>query len=186
LPRTSLWWPEERKLDIPPAPSWAGAGGRNATNHLLNLPRRRRATFGTLKLARPGSTEGFKLADVESCSTSGCTIGGGGECRGDVYKTSLALPDKCGWSKLYLGGRDSNECNFEELPRMESASLIGTWRVELASAGGGGLWLDLGETERQGADGVPIHINLARRRERTFVKINCAVFFGVLAWIVWS
>src|SRR5882762_9669729 len=131
----------------------------------------RARTFGTLNLASR-STEGFNLADVEFVQQVAAQIALAVE-NALAFKEIDALKDKLAVEKLYLEEEIRTEFNFEEIIG-ESASLKGTLaQVELAAPAGTTV-LILGDTGT-GKELIAraIH-NLSPRRERTFVKINCA------------
>src|SRR5882724_3623586 len=131
----------------------------------------RARTFGTLNLASR-STEGFNLADVEFVQQVAAQIALAVE-NALAFKEIDALKDKLAVEKLYLEEEIRTEFNFEEIIG-ESASLKRTLaQVELAAPAGTTV-LILGDTGT-GKELIAraIH-NLSPRRERTFVKINCA------------
>src|SRR5712675_3099553 len=131
----------------------------------------RARTFGTLNLASR-STEGFSSADVEFVQQVAAQIAIAVE-NAMAFKEIDALKDKLAVEKLYLEEEIRTEFNFEEIIG-ESASLKRTLaQVELAAPAGTTV-LILGDTGT-GKELIAraIH-NLSPRRERTFVKINCA------------
>src|SRR6266850_2556829 len=131
----------------------------------------RARTFGTLNLASR-STEGFSSADVEFVQQVAAQIAIAVE-NALAFKEIDALKDKLAVEKLYLEEEIRTEFNFEEIIG-ESASLKRTLaQVELAAPAGTTV-LILGDTGT-GKELIAraIH-NLSPRRERTFVKINCA------------
>src|SRR5258705_5387664 len=131
----------------------------------------RARTFGTLNLASR-STEGFSSADVEFVQQVAAQIALAVE-NALAFKEIDALKDKLAVEKLYLEEEIRTEFNFEEIIG-ESASLKRTLaQVELAAPAGTTV-LILGDTGT-GKELIAraIH-NLSPRRERTFVKINCA------------
>jgi formate hydrogenlyase transcriptional activator len=131
----------------------------------------RARTFGTLNLASR-STEGFSAPDVEFVQQVAAQIAIAVE-NAMAFKEIDALKDKLAVEKLYLEEEIRTEFNFEEIIG-ESASLKRTLaQVELAAPAGTTV-LILGDTGT-GKELIAraIH-NLSPRRERTFVKINCA------------
>jgi formate hydrogenlyase transcriptional activator len=131
----------------------------------------RARTFGTLNLASR-SMEGFSGADVEFVQQVAAQIAIAVE-NALAFKEIDALKDKLAVEKLYLEEEIRTEFNFEEIIG-ESAALKRTLaQVELAAPAGTTV-LILGDTGT-GKELIAraIH-NLSPRRERTFVKINCA------------
>src|SRR5713101_1807671 len=131
----------------------------------------RARTFGTLNLASR-STDGFNAGDIEFVQQVAAQIAIAVE-NALAFKEIDVLKDKLAVEKLYLEEEIRTEFNFEEIIG-ESASLKRTLaQVELA-APAGTTALILGETGT-GKELIAraIH-NLSPRRERTFVKINCA------------
>jgi formate hydrogenlyase transcriptional activator len=131
----------------------------------------RARTFGTLNLASR-SAEGFNAADVEFVQQVAAQIAIAVE-NALAFKEIDVLKDKLAVEKLYLEEEIRTEFNFEEIIG-ESAALKRTLaQVELAAPAGTTV-LILGDTGT-GKELIAraIH-NLSPRRERTFVKINCA------------
>src|SRR6266403_215067 len=131
----------------------------------------RARTFGTLNLASR-STDGFSAADIEFVQQVAAQIAIAVE-NALAFKEIDALKDKLAVEKLYLEEEIRTEFNFEEIIG-ESAPLKRTLaQVELAAPAGTTV-LILGDTGT-GKELIAraIH-NLSPRRERTFVKINCA------------
>jgi formate hydrogenlyase transcriptional activator len=128
-------------------------------------------TFGTLDLAsrRP---DAFSPSDVELLQQVAAQIAIAVE-NALAFKQIDALKDKLAVEKLYLEEEIRSEYNFEEIIG-ESASLKRALaQVELVAPAATAV-LILGETGT-GKELIAraIH-NLSPRRERTFVKINCA------------
>jgi formate hydrogenlyase transcriptional activator len=131
----------------------------------------RARTFGTLNLASR-SADGFNAADIEFVQQVAAQIAIAVE-NALAFKEIDALKDKLAVEKLYLEEEIRTEFNFEEIIG-ESAALKRTLaQVELAAPAGTTV-LILGDTGT-GKELIAraIH-NLSPRRERTFVKINCA------------
>ncbi len=138
---------------------------------LMNRLMNRARTFGTLNLASR-STDGFSTADIEFVQQVTAQIAIAVE-NALAFKEIDVLKDKLAVEKLYLEEEIRTEFNFEEIIG-ESASLKRTLaQVELAAPAGTTV-LILGDTGT-GKELIAraIH-NLSPRRERTFVKINCA------------
>ena len=136
----------------------------------IPLTNRARA-FGTLNLASR-STEAFRPRDIEFVQQVAAQIAIAVE-NALAFKEIDSLKDKLAVEKLYLEEEIRTEFNFEEIIG-ESAALKKTLaQVELV-APAGTTALILGETGT-GKELIAraIH-NLSGRRERTFVKINCA------------
>jgi formate hydrogenlyase transcriptional activator len=131
----------------------------------------RARTFGTLNLASR-SLDGFDAGDIEFVQQVAAQIAIAVE-NALAFKEIDVLKDKLAVEKLYLEEEIRTEFNFEEIIG-ESASLKRTLaQVELAAPAGTTV-LILGDTGT-GKELIAraIH-NLSPRRERTFVKINCA------------
>jgi formate hydrogenlyase transcriptional activator len=131
----------------------------------------RARTFGSLNLASR-SREGFNAEDVEFVQQVAAQIAIAVE-NALAFKEIDVLKDKLAVEKLYLEEEIRTEFNFEEIIG-ESAALKRTLaQVELAAPAGTTV-LILGDTGT-GKELIAraIH-NLSPRRERTFVKINCA------------
>ncbi len=131
----------------------------------------RARTFGTLNLASR-STDGFSAADIEFVQQVAAQIAIAVE-NALAFKEIDVLKDKLAVEKLYLEEEIRTEFNFEEIIG-ESAPLKRTLaQVELVAPAGTTV-LILGDTGT-GKELIAraIH-NLSPRRERTFVKINCA------------
>jgi formate hydrogenlyase transcriptional activator len=128
-------------------------------------------TFGTLNLASRRS-DAFSSSDVELLQQVAAQIAIAVE-NALAFKEIDALKDKLAVEKLYLEEEIRSEFNFEEIIG-ESASLKRALaQVELVAPAATTV-LILGETGT-GKELIAraIH-NLSPRRERTFVKINCA------------
>jgi formate hydrogenlyase transcriptional activator len=128
-------------------------------------------TFGSLNLASR-RTDGFPSQDVELLQQVSAQIAIAVE-NALAFKEIDALKDKLAEEKLYLEEEIRSEFNFEEIVG-ESASLKRALsQVELAAPAGTTV-LILGETGT-GKELIAraIH-NRSPRRERTFVKVNCA------------
>ncbi len=131
----------------------------------------RARTFGTLNLASR-TLNGFSTTDIEFVQQVAAQIAIAVE-NALAFKEIDALKDKLAVEKLYLEEEIRTEFNFEEIIG-ESAPLKQTLaKVELAAPAGTTV-LILGDTGT-GKELIAraIH-NLSPRRERTFVKINCA------------
>jgi formate hydrogenlyase transcriptional activator len=128
-------------------------------------------TFGTLNLASRRA-DAFSPSDVELLQQVAAQIAIAVE-NALAFKEIDALKDKLAVEKLYLEEEIRSEFNFEEIIG-ESASLKRALaQVELVAPAATAV-LILGETGT-GKELIAraIH-NLSPRRERTFVKINCA------------
>jgi formate hydrogenlyase transcriptional activator len=128
-------------------------------------------TFGTLNLASRRA-DAFTPQDVELMQQVGGQIAIAVE-NALAFKQIDALKDKLAEEKLYLEEEIRSEFNFEEIVG-ESAALKRTLgQVELVAPTGTAV-LITGETGT-GKELIAraIH-NLSPRRERTFVKVNCA------------
>ncbi len=128
-------------------------------------------TFGTINLAsrNPGA---FSTTDVELLQQVATQVAIALE-NALAFREIDALKDKLAVEKLYLEEEIRSEFNFEEIIG-DSPSLRRTLsQVELAAPAGTTM-LILGETGT-GKELIAraIH-NLSPRRERTFVKVNCA------------
>ena len=128
-------------------------------------------TFGTLNLAsRRADT--FTPADVELLQPVGAQIAIAVE-NALAFKEIDALKDKLAVEKLYLEEEIRSELNFEEIVGESAALKRALGQVELAAPAGTTVLL-LGETGTgKELFARAIH-NLSPRRDRTFVKINCA------------
>src|SRR5712671_4794209 len=137
----------------------------------------RARTFGTLNLASR-STEGFNLADVEFVQQVAAQIALAVE-NALAFKEIDALKDKLAVEKLYLEEEIRSEFNFEEIIGDSPVLRRTLAQVELAAPAGTTVLIQ-GETGT-GKEIIAraIH-NLSPRRERTFVKINCAAIPGGL------
>src|ERR1700687_1814888 len=131
----------------------------------------RARTFGTLNLASR-STDAFSAADIEFVQQVAAQIAIAVE-NALAFKEIDVLKDKLAVEKLYLEEEIRTEFNFEEIIG-ESAPLKRALAQGELVAPAGTTVLILGDTGT-GKELIAraIH-NLSPRRERTFVKINCA------------
>src|SRR2546423_14689000 len=131
----------------------------------------RSRTFGTLNLASR-RTDVFSPGDVELVQQVAAQVAIAVE-NALAFKEIDALKDKLAVEKLYLEEEIRTELNFEEIIGESAALKRALAQVELV-APAGTTALILGETGT-GKELIAraIH-NLSSRRERTFVKINCA------------
>ena len=128
-------------------------------------------TFGTLNLASR-HIDTFTPADVELLQPVGAQIAIALE-NALAFKEIDALKDKLAVEKLYLEEEIRSEFNFEEIIGESAALKRALGQVELAAPAGTTVLL-LGETGTgKELFARAIH-NLSPRRDRTFVKINCA------------
>ncbi|PYT77350.1 MAG: Fis family transcriptional regulator [Acidobacteria bacterium] len=131
----------------------------------------REHTFGTLNLASR-RVDAFTPADVELLQPVGAQIAIAVE-NALAFKEIDALKDKLAVEKLYLEEEIRSELNFEEIVGESAALKRALGQVELAAPAGTTVLL-LGETGTgKELFARAIH-NLSPRRDRTFVKINCA------------
>jgi formate hydrogenlyase transcriptional activator len=128
-------------------------------------------SFGTLNLASR-RTDVFSDADVELVQQVAAQVAIAVE-NALAFKEIDALKDKLAVEKLYLEEEIRTELNFEEIVGESVALKRALAQVELVAPAGTTV-LVLGETGT-GKELIAraIH-NLSPRRERTFVKINCA------------
>jgi formate hydrogenlyase transcriptional activator len=128
-------------------------------------------TFGTLNLASRRS-DAFPPSDVELLQQVAAQIAIAVE-NALAFKEIDALKDKLAVEKLYLEEEIRSEFNFEEVIGDSPALKRALAQVELVAPAATTV-LILGETGT-GKELIAraIH-NLSPRRERTFVKINCA------------
>jgi formate hydrogenlyase transcriptional activator len=128
-------------------------------------------TFGTLNLASRRK-DSFSAADVELVQQVAAQVAIAVE-NAMAFKEIDALKDKLAVEKLYLEEEIRTELNFEEIIGESAALKRALSQVELVAPAGTAV-LILGETGT-GKELIAraIH-NLSPRRERTFVKINCA------------
>jgi len=128
-------------------------------------------TFGSLNLAsRRG--EAFTAEDVELLRQVSAQIAIAVE-NALAFKEIEALKNKLAEEKLYLEEEIRSEFNFEEIIGESPALKRALAQVELAAPAGTTVLL-LGETGTgKELFARAIH-NLSPRRDRTFVKINCA------------
>jgi formate hydrogenlyase transcriptional activator len=128
-------------------------------------------TFGTLNLSSR-RLDAFTPADVELLQPVGAQIAIAVE-NALAFKEIDALKDKLAVEKLYLEEEIRSEFNFEEIIGESAALKRALGQVELAAPAGTTVLL-LGETGTgKELFARAIH-NLSPRRDRTFVKINCA------------
>ena len=128
-------------------------------------------TFGTLNLASR-RIDTFTPADVELLQPVGAQIAIAVE-NALAFKEIDALKDKLAVEKLYLEEEIRSEFNFEEIIGESAALKRALGQVGLAAPAGTTVLL-LGETGTgKELFARAIH-NLSPRRDRTFVKINCA------------
>jgi formate hydrogenlyase transcriptional activator len=128
-------------------------------------------TFGTLNLASRRS-DAFSPSDVELLQQVAAQIAIAVE-NALAFKEIDALKNKLAVEKLYLEEEIRSELNFEEIIGDSPSLKRALAQVELAAPAATTV-LILGETGT-GKELIAraIH-NLSLRRERTFVKINCA------------
>ncbi|MGC0771901.1 MAG: sigma 54-interacting transcriptional regulator [Candidatus Acidiferrum sp.] len=134
-------------------------------------------TFGTLNLASLRE-DAFPPQDVELLQQVATQIAIAVE-NALAFKQIDALKDKLAEEKLYLEEEIRSEFNFEEIIGDSPALKRALAQVELVASAGTAV-LVTGETGT-GKELIAraIH-NLSPRRERTFVKINCAAIPGGL------
>ena len=128
-------------------------------------------TFGTLNLASR-RLDAFTPEDVELLQPVGAQIAIAVE-NALAFKEIDALKDKLAEEKLYLEEELRTEFNFEEIIGDSASLKRALAQVELVAPAGTAV-LVLGDTGT-GKELIAraIH-NLSPRRERTFVKVNCA------------
>ena len=128
-------------------------------------------TFGSLNLASR-RVDAFTSQDIELLQQIGGQIAIAVE-NALAFKEIDALKDTLSKEKLYLEEEIRTEFNFEEIVGESPALKRALAQVELAAPAGTTV-LVLGETGT-GKELIAraIH-NLSPRRERTFVKVNCA------------
>jgi formate hydrogenlyase transcriptional activator len=128
-------------------------------------------TFGTLNLASR-RTDGFGPADIELVQQVASQIAIAVE-NAIAYKKIDALKAKLAEEKLYLEEEIRSAYNFEEIVGDSPAIRRVMAQVELVAPAGSTV-LILGETGT-GKEVIAraVH-NLSPRKERTFVKVNCA------------
>ncbi len=134
-------------------------------------------TFGTLNLASRRE-DAFPHQDVELLQQVAAQIAIAVE-NALAFKQIDALKDKLAGEKLYLEEEIRSEFNFEEIIGDSPALKRALAQVELVAPAGTAV-LVTGETGT-GKELIAraIH-NLSPRRERTFVKVNCAAIPGGL------
>jgi formate hydrogenlyase transcriptional activator len=141
-------------------------------NNICCIPLTNRGrTFGTLNLASRRS-ELFAESEIELVQQVAAQIAIAVE-NALAFKQIDALKDKLAEEKLYLEEEIRSEYNFEEIVGESPAIKKALAQVELVSAAATTVLL-MGETGT-GKEVIAraIH-NLSPRRERTFVKVNCA------------
>jgi len=128
-------------------------------------------TFGTINLAIR-NPDAFTPADVELLPQVGVQVAIALE-NALAFKENDALKDKLAVEKLYLEEEIRSEFNFEEIIGDSPVLRRTLAQVELAAPAGTTVLIQ-GETGT-GKEIIAraIH-NLSPRRERTFVKVNCA------------
>ena len=128
-------------------------------------------TFGTINLASR-KFDAFTPADVELIQQVAAQVAIALE-NALAFKEIDALKDKLAVEKLYLEEEIRSEFNFEEIIGESPALRRTLAQVELAAPAGTTVLIQ-GETGT-GKEIIAraIH-NLSPRRERTFVKVNCA------------
>jgi formate hydrogenlyase transcriptional activator len=128
-------------------------------------------TFGTLNLASRRA-DAFTSADVELLQPVGAQIAIAVE-NALAFKQIDGLKDKLAVEKLYLEEEIRREFNFDEIVGESAALKRALAQVELAAPASTTVLL-LGETGTgKELFARAIH-NRSPRRDRTFVKINCA------------
>ena len=134
-------------------------------------------TFGTLNLASRRE-DAFAAQDVELLQQVSAQIAIAVE-NALAFKQIDALKDKLAEEKLYLEEEIRSEFNFEEIVGDSPALKRALAQVELVAPAGTAV-LITGETGT-GKELIAraIH-NLSSRRQRTFVKVNCAAIPGGL------
>jgi formate hydrogenlyase transcriptional activator len=128
-------------------------------------------SLGTINLASR-NPQAFSTPDVELLQQVAAQVAIALE-NALAFKEIDALKDKLAVEKLYLEEEIRTELNFEEIIGDSAALRSALTQVELAAPAGTTV-LILGETGT-GKELIAraIH-NLSPRRERTFVKVNCA------------
>jgi formate hydrogenlyase transcriptional activator len=128
-------------------------------------------TFGTLNLASRRD-DAFSNADIEIVQQVAAQVAIAVE-NALAFKEIDALKDKLAEEKLYLEEEIRNTFNFEEIVGESAAIRRVLAQVELVAPAGTTVLIQ-GETGT-GKEVIAraVH-NLSPRRERTFVKINCA------------
>ncbi len=127
--------------------------------------------FGTLNVASRRN-DAFSLQDVELLQQVAAQIAIAVE-NALAFKEIEALKNKLAEEKLYLEEEIRSEFNFEEIIGESPALKRALAQVELAAPAGTTVLL-LGETGTgKELFARAIH-NLSPRRDRTFVKVNCA------------
>jgi formate hydrogenlyase transcriptional activator len=128
-------------------------------------------TFGTLNLASR-KLDSFTAEDVELLQPVAAQVAIAVE-NALAFKEIEALKNKLAEEKLYLEEEIRSEFNFEEIIGESPALKRALAQLELAAPAGTAVLL-LGETGTgKELFARAIH-NLSSRRDRTFVKVNCA------------
>jgi formate hydrogenlyase transcriptional activator len=134
-------------------------------------------TFGTLNLASRRD-DAFPPADVELMQQVGAQIAIAVE-NALAFKQIDALKDKLAEEKLYLEEEIRSEFNFEEIVGESPALKRALAQVELVAPAGTAVLITGDTGTGKELIARAIH-NLSPRRERTFVKVNCAAIPGGL------
>ena len=134
-------------------------------------------TFGTLNLASRRD-DAFPPADVELLQQVGAQIAIAVE-NALAFKQIDALKDKLAEEKLYLEEEIRSEFNFEEIVGDSPALKRALAQVELVAPAGTAVLITGDTGTGKELIARAIH-NLSPRRERTFVKVNCAAIPGGL------
>jgi formate hydrogenlyase transcriptional activator len=134
-------------------------------------------TFGTLNLASRRE-DAFPPSDVELLQQVGAQIAIAVE-NALAFKQIDALKDKLAEEKLYLEEEIRSEFNFEEIVGDSPALKRALAQVELVAPAGTAVLITGDTGTGKELIARAIH-NLSPRRERTFVKVNCAAIPGGL------
>jgi formate hydrogenlyase transcriptional activator len=134
-------------------------------------------TFGTLNLASRRE-DAFPHQDVELLQQVSAQIAIAVE-NALAFKQIDALKDKLAEEKLYLEEEIRSEFNFEEIVGDSSALKRALAQVEVVAPAGTAALITGEPGTGKKLIARAIH-NLSPRRERTFVKINCAAIPGGL------
>jgi formate hydrogenlyase transcriptional activator len=134
-------------------------------------------TFGTLNLASRRD-DAFPPSDVELMQQVGAQIAIAVE-NALAFKQIDALKDKLAEEKLYLEEEIRSEFNFEEIVGDSPALKRALAQVELVAPAGTAVLITGDTGTGKELIARAIH-NLSPRRERTFVKVNCAAIPGGL------
>jgi formate hydrogenlyase transcriptional activator len=128
-------------------------------------------TFGTINLASR-NLQAFSTPDLELLQQVAAQVAIALE-NALAFKEIDALKDKLAVEKLFLEEEIRSEYNFEEIIGDSPALRRALSQVELAAPAGTTVLL-LGETGTGKEIFARAIHNLSPRRERTFVKVNCA------------